>query len=133
MAQDWDSIASSFEALQMWALKSLQQQDQWKDNPEKMPFFVSHAPFLKANAEGMLEILPLLQDNPLFGDLEIGVENFIFYVRLPEKPDLVVQLWSEEADKYTFCIHNTLDSTSAHLDVVDYNDVIDTLVDYLAF
>lgn len=132
MSMDWDSLLSKFEALQLWAVKSLKSQNDWKDNPEKTPFFVAHAGFLYANAEGMLELIPVLQDDDRFQDLEMGIENFILFFGFPENTQHVVQVWSEKSDEYTLSIFGVAEHSTKHIDTVPIDDVPDVLAEYIA-
>lgn len=132
MPVDWDDIISQFEALQLWALKSLKTREMYAGSPEKMPFFVSHAEFLQNNAEGMLELIPHIEKDRRFQDLRAGIENFIFWIALPERDDYVVQVWSEAPDEYTLCLLDTTELANDQLTTVEPDAVVDTILDYVS-
>lgn len=132
MPVEWDDIISQFEALQLWALKSMKTRELYADAPEKMPFFVSHAEFLQNNAEGMLELIPQIEKDRRFQDLRVGIENFIFWIALPDRDDYVVQVWSESPDEYTLCLLDTAGLATDQLITVAPDDVVDSILDYVS-
>jgi hypothetical protein len=132
MPVDWDDIISQFEALQLWALKSIKTREMYSDSPEKMPFFVSHAVFLQNNAEGMLELIPQIEKDRRFQDLRVGIENFIFWIALPDRDDYVVQVWSENPDEYTLCLLDTAELANDQLKTVPPDEVVDSILDYVS-
>lgn len=129
----WDDIISKFEALQLWAIKSRKMRGDWDEKPEETPFFVAHADFLYRNAEGMLDLLPLLQDDPRFQDLTMRIDNFIFEIGLPELPHKMVRIWSEGTDEYTISILDVDEMAPKHLDIIPMHEVAEVLGEYLAY
>lgn len=131
MSDDWEQVIKRFEHLKEWSQRSLEARDDWKDNPEKTPFFVAHAEFLYHNAAGMLELLPHLREDDQFYDLTIGIENFIFFIGLPETHEHIVQIWSEEVDTYTLCLLDVDGLAPQQIKTVTRAEVPDLLIDYL--
>lgn len=132
MTQDWDGILTQFEALNMWALQSLKQKAAFQGDPQSMPYSVARAEFIHNNAEGMLDLIPRIENDRRFGDLRIGIEQFVFWLALPERDDMVVQVWSDAPDEYTLALVNTTDLSQQEKQTVDSKSIVETILDYVS-